>query len=404
MPAFEYRALNPTGKEEKGILEADTARQVRQLLRNGGMMPLEVGEAVKQQKKGDAPRLFGGNLSSADLSLTTRQLATLVGSGSPLEEALGTIVRQTERGGPRRILSAVRSRVMEGHTLASSMGAFPNAFPALYRATIGAGEQSGHLSEVLDRLAEYTENRQLNQQKVSTAFVYPALLAVVSIGIVIALLKFVVPNVISVFETFDGELPALTRVLIASSDFLEQHGLWLLIAVIAMVLGIRYVLKIPAWRYRFHQLQLRMPLVGRLVRGANTERFARTLSILASSGVPILEAMRIAGGVIGNLPMRRAVEAATVKVREGMSINRALQQSGYFPPMVVYLIASGEGSGQLDKMLERAAIQQERETQARVAQMVSLMEPGLMLVMGTVVGLIVLAIMLPLLNMPQFVN
>ncbi|PID50485.1 MAG: type II secretion system protein GspF [Proteobacteria bacterium] len=405
MPAFEYRALNAAGKEEKGILEADTSRQVRQLLRNGGMLPLEVIEAVQRQKKADGGvRLFGGSLNTADLALVTRQLATLVSSGSPLEEALSTIVRQAERGGARRILSAVRSRVMEGHTLASSMGQFPSAFPPLYRATIGAGEQSGHLAEVLDRLAEYTENSLLNQQKVSTAFVYPALLAVVAVAIVIALMKFVVPKVITVFDTFDGELPRLTRALIASSDFINAYGVWLLIGLLVVIFGGRALLKLPSWKYRYHRFLLKLPLVGRLVRGANTERFARTLSILASSGVPILESLRIAGGVISNMPMRTAVEEATVKVREGMSINRALQQSGYFPPMVIYLIASGEGGGQLDCMLERAAIQQERETQSRVAKMVSLLEPMLMLFMGGMVMLIVLAIMLPLLSLSSVVR
>lgn len=404
MPAFEYIALNAAGKEEKGILEADTARQIRQLLRNSSLTPLEINEVVKKQKKADAARIFGGSLNKADLALMTRQLATLVGAGSPLEEALGTIVRQTEHRSARRIFSAIRSRVMEGHTLASSLGQFPSAFPALYRATVGAGEQSGHLAEVLERLADYTENSLLNQQKVSTAFIYPALLALVAVGIVIALLKFVVPNVISVFDTFEGQLPVLTQGLIASSNFLENHGITVLIALIVFIIFVRYLLKFPSWKKRSHRLMLKLPLVGRLVRGINTEHFARTLSILASSGVPILDALKIAGGVITNIPMREAVDEATVKVREGMAINKALQQSGYFPPMVIYLIASGEGSGQLDQMLERAAIQQERETQSRITKMVGLLEPLLILVMGGIVTTIVLAIMLPILKMPQFIR
>lgn len=404
MPAFEYVALNVGGREEKGILEADTARQVRQLLRNSALTPLEINEVVQKQKKSEGARLFGGSLNKADLALMTRQLATLVSAGSPLEEALGTISRQTEHRSARRIFSAIRSRVMEGHTLASSLGQFPSAFPVLYRATVGAGEQSGHLAQVLERLADYTENSLLNQQKVSTAFIYPALLALVAVGIVIALLKFVVPNVISVFDTFDGALPTLTQMLIASSNFLENHGLTLLVGIIGFIIFVRYLLKFPSWKRRSHRLMLKLPLVGRLVRGVNTEHFARTLSILASSGVPILDALRIAGGVITNIPMREAVDEATVKVREGMAINKALQQSGYFPPMVIYLIASGEGSGQLDQMLERAAIQQERETQSRITKMVGLLEPLLILVMGGAVTAIVLAIMLPILKMPQFIR
>lgn len=404
MPAFEYVALNTGGREEKGILEADTARQVRQLLRNSALTPLEINEVVQKQKKSEGARLFGGSLNKADLALMTRQLATLVSAGSPLEEALGTISRQSEHRSARRIFSAIRSRVMEGHTLASSLGQFPAAFPVLYRATVGAGEQSGHLAQVLERLADYTENSLLNQQKVSTAFIYPALLALVAVGIVIALLKFVVPNVISVFDTFDGDLPTLTQMLIASSNFLENHGITLLIGIIGFVIFVRYLLRFPSWKRRSHRLLLKLPLVGRLVRGINTEHFARTLSILASSGVPILDALKIAGGVITNIPMREAVDEATVKVREGMAINKALQQSGYFPPMVIYLIASGEGSGQLDQMLERAAIQQERETQSRITKMVGLLEPLLILVMGGAVTAIVLAIMLPILKMPQFIR
>ncbi|MCB1619687.1 MAG: type II secretion system inner membrane protein GspF [Thiothrix sp.] len=405
MPAFEYLALNAGGKEEKGMLEADTARQARQLLRNGGLIPLEVSEVAQKQRSREAGGSWlSGSLNPADLALVTRQLATLVSAGSPLEEALATVVRQTERGSTRRIFSAVRSRVMEGHTLASSLKLFPSSFPTLYWATVGAGEQSGHLAEVLERLADYTENKNLNQQKVSTAFAYPTLLAIVSIGIVVALLKYVVPNVISVFNTFDGELPYITRLLISSSDFLQAHGFTLLIVVVVAGILLRYLLSFPAWKAQAHRLVLRVPLFGRLIRGINTEHFARTLSILASSGVPILDAMRISGEVISNIPMRKAVEAATIKVREGMAINKALQQSGYFPPMVIYLIASGEGSGQLDKMLEKAAIQQERETQSRIGKLVSLLEPMLMLVMGGMVMLIVLAIMLPILNMPNFIR
>lgn len=404
MPAFEYLALNPAGKEEKGILEADTPRQVRQLLRNSDMTPLEVHEVAQKQKRAEGKSLFGGSLSTDDLALMTRQLATLVGAGSPLEEALGTVVRQTERGSARRIFSALRARVLEGHTLASSLKLFPSAFPPLYRATVGAGEQSGHLSGVLERLADYTENKQMNQQKVSTAFAYPIMLSVVAVGIVIALLKFVVPNVISVFETFEGDLPKLTQALIASSDFIEAHGFKLLVFVIVLIVLLLYLLRIPAWKLRFHRFILKLPLIGRLIRGINTEHFARTLSILASSGVPILDAMKIAGEVVTNIPMRMAVDTATVKVREGMAINKALHQSGYFPPMVIYLIASGEGSGQLDNMLERAAIQQERETQSRINKMVGLLEPMLILVMGGMITLIVLAIMLPILNMPSFIR
>ncbi|MBU0655556.1 MAG: type II secretion system inner membrane protein GspF [Gammaproteobacteria bacterium] len=399
MPAFEYRALNTAGKEERGIMEADTPRQVRQLLRNGELIPLEVNEVEQKQKKSESGGLFrGGRLRPADLALMTRQLATLVRAGSPVEEALGAVVRQTERNSARRVFSAIRARVTEGHSLANSLGLFPGAFPVLYRATVGAGEQSGHLPQVLERLADYTENSQHSQQKITAALVYPIVLLLVAVGVVSALLRFVVPKVVEAFATLEIELPLLTRMLIASSDFLRDYGLALLVGIGLLVAGIVWLLKRPVWKHRYHRLLLRLPIIGRIVRGVNTEHFARTFSILASSGVPVLDAMKISAEVVINIPMRESVLQAADRVREGMPINRALERSGYFPPMMVYLIASGEGSGKLDEMLERAAIQQERETQARVSTLLSLLEPGLILLMGGIVTLIVLSIMLPVMG------
>ncbi len=405
MPAFEYLALNAAGKEERGILEADTPRQVRQLLRNRELTPLEVNEVAQKQKKSEGRSLFrGGRLSPADLALMTRQLATLVRAGSPVEEALSAVVRQTEGNSARRIFSAIRARVMEGHSLANALALFPSAFPVLYRATVGAGEQSGHLSEVLERLADYTENRQHGQQKVIAALTYPLVLLFVAIGVVTALLRFVVPKVVSAFASLQDaegnplELPWLTRGLIASSDFLRDYGLVLLIALVAAVFGTLWLLRRPLWKQRYHRFLLRLPIVGRIVRGINTEHFARTFSILNSSGVPVLDAMRISADVVINIPMRQAVLEAAERVREGTPIHKALERSGYFPPMMVYLIASGEGSGKLDAMLERAAVQQERETQAKLAALLSMLEPGLILFMGGIVTLIVLSIMLPVMG------
>jgi general secretion pathway protein F len=399
MPAYEYLALNAAGKEERGIMEADTPRQVRQLLRNGDLIPMEVHEVAQKQKKADSGALFGGGrLNPSDLALMTRQLATLVGSGSPIEEALGAVVRQTERNSARRMFSGIRARVMEGHSLATALGLFPNAFPPLYRATVGAGEQSGHLSAVLERLADYTENRQHSQQKVTAALAYPLVLLVVAIGVVSALLRFVVPKVVEAFSTLDIKLPLLTRMLIASSDFLKDYGLLLLIGIALLITGIIWLLRRPAWKYRYHRLLLRLPVIGKIVRGVNTEHFARTFSILSSSGVTALDAMRISAEVVMNIPMRESVLEAAGRVREGMPIHKALERSGYFPPMMVYLIASGEGSGKLDQMLERAATQQEREVQAKMATLLSLLEPGMILVMGGIVTLIVLSIMLPVMG------
>lgn len=406
MPAYEYRALNAAGKEERGILEADTPRQIRQLLRNRELVPLEVNEvAQKQHKAASAGWWGGGRLGPADLALMTRQLATLVRAGAPVEEALGAVVRQTERPAARRMFSAIRSRVLEGHPLAAALGLFPSAFPALYRATVRAGEQSGHLPAVLERLADYTENHQHNQQKVAAALAYPLVLLLVAMGVVIALLRFVVPKVVEAFATLEIELPWLTRMLIATSEFLQHYGLLLLLGMAALVGLAVWLLQQPHWQRRYHRLLLRLPVVGKIVRGLNAENFARTFSILSSSGVPALDAMRIAAEVVTNLPMREAVLEAAERVREGMPIHKALERSGQLPPMMVYLIASGEGSGKLDAMLERAAIQQEREVQAKIAALMSLLEPALILFMGGIVALIVLSIMLPVMHsMPQLMR
>lgn len=399
MPAFEYLALNPAGKEEKGILEVDTARQIRQMLRGRELIPLEVNEVAQKQKKAESSFfLRHGRLNPADLALMTRQLATLVKAGSPVEEALGAIVRQTERASARRMISAVRAKVMEGHSLEAALRLFPNAFPTLYRATVGAGEQSGHLPEVLERLADYTENRQHNQQKVATALAYPMILLLVAIGVVAALLRFVIPMVVQAFDTLHIQLPWLTRMLIAASNGLQQYGFAMLIGLLVLIVGITWLLKKPYWKERFHRLQLRLPLVKGMIRGVNTENFARTFSILATSGVPVLDAMKISAEVVTNIPMHKAVLQAADRIREGTPIHKALEKSGYFPPMMIYLIASGEGSGKLDAMLERAAVQQERETQAKVATMMSLLEPGMILIMGGIVTTIVLAIMLPVMT------
>ena len=405
MPAFEYTILNTKGAEETGILEADTARQVRQILRDGGNSPLSV-EEVKESSHKDSTtgKTNRGKMKPADLALITRQFATLLEAGSPLEEALSTTARQTEKKNVQRIMSAVRSRVIEGHSLASALKGFPNAFPHLYQATVDAGEKSGHLDAVLDRLADYTENRQEMQQKITTAMFYPAILVFMAISIVSGLLGYVVPKVVTVFQDMDQELPLLTQAILALSDFITGYGLYVVIGLAIAVFLFKRLLLLPEWRYRFDRFKLRLPLIGRLVRGSNTASFARTLSILSSSGVPILDSLTISAQVIQNVPMRQAVEKAAVKVREGTPIHKALEQSGFFPPMTVYLIASGESSGKLDEMLERAATQQERETDTTLTSLLSIFEPVLIIIMGIIVLLIVLAILLPIFELNDLVR
>lgn len=408
MPAFEYVALNPKGKEEKGILEADNIRHVRQLLRDGQLTPLDVKQVDNagggSNKKNSNKTQRAGKVKANELALMTRQLATLVESGSPLEEALSTTAKQSEKKNVTHILSTVRSKVVEGHSLADGLGMFPSVFPGMYRATVSAGEKSGHLDAVLERMADYTETRQETQQKIGNAMFYPVILTILSILIVIGLLVFIVPKIINVFENVGQGLPPMTQALISISDFFRDYGLYLGVVLVGAYIVFKQMVKIPKWEFKYHNLLLRLPLAGRMVRGLNTARFARTLSILASSGVPILDAMAISAQVIQNMPMRDAVETAAVKVREGMTINRALDQSGYFPPMTIHLIASGESSGRLDDMLERAAIQQERETDGMMTKILGIFEPVLILVMGSVVLLIVLAILLPILNLNQLVG
>jgi len=403
MPAFEYTALNAKGKEETGILDGDNARQVRQLLRDSSLTPLEINQVEKSKNSDENQTRRAGRVKAADLALLTRQLATLVQSGSPLEEALATTAKQTEKKNIRHILSSVRTRVVEGYSLADGLKTYPSVFPGMYRATISAGEQSGHLDAVLERMADYTESRQETQQRIANAMFYPVILTIVSIAIVAGLLGFIVPKIIDVFDNMGQELPAMTRGLIIVSDFVRDYGLFIAAGLVILFILFKQVTKIPKWRYVYHDFLLKLPIIKKMVRGLNTARFARTLSILASSGVPILDAMSISSKVVQNLPMRQAVEEAARKVREGKAINRALDQSGYFPPMTVHLIASGESSGRLDEMLERAAVQQERETDSMLTNILGLFEPILILVMGGVVLLIVLSILLPILNLNQLV-
>lgn len=404
MGAFEYLALDAQGRERKGLLEGDTPRQVRQQLREQGLTPLEVTEAA--EKETNAPQAFGmrRGISATELALVTRQLATLVRSALPVEEALLAASQQSEKPRLKSMLLSVRARVMEGHTLASGLAQFPHVFPEIFRATVAAGEHSGHLDGVLERLADYAESRQQLRQKLFLAMIYPAILTCIAIAIVTGLLVYVVPQVVQVFEHTGQKLPFLTRALIALSDFIRAHGLLLLVIIALAIFAVRTLLKKPDARRRWHLTLLGLPLIGRINRGVNTARFTRTLSILGGSGVPVLEAMRISGEVVANIPMREAVDDAARRVREGASISQSLGRSGLFPPLVVHLIASGESSGQLPDMLERAAANQERELETLISTMLGIMEPLLILVMGAVVLMIVLAILLPIFDLNQLVH
>ena len=404
MGAFVYIALDPKGREQKGVLEGDTPRQVRQQLREQGLTPLEVNEAAERES--NAPRAFGigRGISASDLALITRQLATLVRSALPVEEALLAASEQSEKPRLKSMLLAVRARVMEGHTLAQGLSQFPHVFPEIFRSTVAAGEHTGHLDGVLERLADYAETRQQLRQKIGLAMLYPVILSVVALVIVTMLMVYVVPKITAVYIQSKKALPVLTEVLIWISDTLRHDGIYLLILLAAAGFGISYLFRSPEVQRRWDAQKLRLLLVGRLVRGLNTARFTRTLSILAGSGVPVLEALRISGEVVENIPMREAVADATLRVREGSSISQALGRSRLFPPITVHLIASGETSGQLSQMLERAAQHQERELEALTARLVGVFEPVLILVMGAMVMVIVLGVLLPIFDMNTMVH
>ncbi|HEX9708340.1 MAG TPA: type II secretion system inner membrane protein GspF [Steroidobacteraceae bacterium] len=404
MAAYEYTALDAAGRERRGVLDGDSARQVRQLLRDQSLLPVTVTEVSDESPTQAFSFSFGNRIRVADVALLTRQLSTLVRSGIPVEEALLAVSQQSEKPRVRGVVAGVRARVMEGRTLAEGLGAFPTVFPEIYRATVSAGEQSGHLDTVLERIADYAENRQILQQKIRNAMIYPVLLTVICLGIVGLLLGYVVPEVVRVFEAGERELPILTRMLIASSDFLRAWW-WLMLAVIVgAVWGFRAWLRDPAARYRYDAFKLRLPLIGRVTRGNNAARFARTFSILTSSSVPVLEALKIAADVVTNSPMRRAVQDAAVRVREGAPIARSIGASKLFPPMLVHLVASGETSGELEDMLERAADNQERELDGVVNTAVGVLGPLMILLMGGFVFVIVIALLLPIFELNQLVR
>jgi general secretion pathway protein F len=402
--AFEYTALDAGGHERKGILEGDTPRQIRQLLREQQLLPVTVAEVAQREAKRQKSFSLVRRVSSSDLALFTRQLATLVRAGLPLEESLLAVSQQTEKPRVQSIVLGVRAKVMEGHTLAAGFSEFPKVFPEIYRATVAAGEQSGHLDNVLERLADYTESREQIRQKVLAALLYPIVLTVMCFVIVSFLLVFVVPKVVSVFESTKAKLPLITRALIGTSDFLRVYGIYLLIALVLAVWLFRRWQRDPKAQRTFHTWQLRVPVVGKMVRGFNTARFTRTFSILSGSSVPVLEAMRIAGEVVTNLPMRDAVTDAAARVREGAPIGRSLATSRLFPPMTIHLISSGESSGELDSMLERSAISQERELDGLLAAMVGLLGPLLIVLMGAFVMMIVFAMLLPIFQMNDLIH
>ena len=403
MAAFEYIAFDVKGARKKGLIEADTAKQARQQLRGIGLTPMEI-EVVSSQQDDSKGKVRRDKISVPVLSLITRQLATLISAGQPVESALYAVSQQTTKNQAKKILLAVRARVLEGYALSDALREFPRVFDAMYCASVHAGEQSGLLDQVMERLADFMESRQSLQQKTKLAMIYPILLTVVSLLLVSGLLTFVVPQIIQVFEGFDQELPILTQWLIIISDFFKAHGIQVIIGIIVLSFAYGQLLKLAWARALRDRILLKLPLISYLVRLSNTSRFTRTMSILVSSGVPALDAMHISTEVVTNTLIHKTVVKAAENVREGGSIAESLTRTGYFSPLVLQLIANGEASGKLGEMLERSARAEESEFEGVTAIFLGIFEPAMILVMGVVVLVIVLAILLPIFDMNDLVQ
>ncbi len=403
MSAFQYHALNSKGVTQKGVVEADSIKHARQLLREQSLTVLDV-QLAQQKISQFKTKIFGRpTIHVKELALMTRQLATLVAAGLPIEEVLSAVAEQTEKTRTKGLILAVRSKVLEGYSLAGALGDYPQAFSELYCSTVAAGEKSGHLDIVLQRLADYTEQQFQMKQKIQQALIYPSIMVLVAIGIVGFLLEFVVPKMVSVYSNIGQELPGMTQFLIALSANLKQYGVYVLM-LLALVMFVfkRNMKSNIVFRTRVHHLWIRMPVIGNAIKVVNTARFSRTFAILSQAGVPVLEAMNISSKLITNLPIRNAVLEACNRVREGANIHLALKQTTFFPPMSIHLIASGEASGQLENMLERAANNQDAEITRLIETTLALFEPAIILIMGAIVLFIVLAILLPIFQLDQF--
>lgn len=404
MAAYEFNAIDQNGQHHKGILEGDSPRLIRQKLREQGLIPTSISLITHASKTTSFIKFSYSSISSDDLALITRQLATLLSASLPVDEALASVAEQAEKSSIKKVIAAVHAKVLEGNSLAQAFGTFPKIFSPLYKATVAAGEQTGHLDKVMDRLAEYTEQQHFIKQKIQQALIYPIVMCIISFSIVTFLLIYVVPNIVNVFGNTGQELPLVTKILLAVSYGFKSYGFIILGILIIFYFLWRRLLKIEAFRYNYEIFLLKLPIIGKLIKINNTARFSRTLGILVTAGVPILEALHISTDVISALPIRAKVNEAATHVKEGSSIHHALKQTGYFTPMSIYLIASGEASGQLENMLERSAHYQEQEINRMIEITLALFEPLLIIVMGGIVLFIVLAILLPIFSLSTLVS
>lgn len=407
MATFHYQALAANGKIVKGVLEGDSERQVRSQLRGRQLKPVSV-EVTTSQDAGKTRSLrrsfLQPRISHTDLTLVTRQLATLIQSNMPLDEVLTAAAQQARKPRVKTLMLQVRARVVEGHSLAYALGEFPLVFDDMYRSMVKAGESAGFLGTVLEQLADYTESRQYTQQKLKMAMIYPLILMVVAVAVIGVLMTFVVPQLVGLFAHTQAELPKLTQLLIASSDFLGRYWWLILVMIAAAVAGFQFLLRDPGRRAIWHRLLLKVPFISGFLTSVDTARFASTLSMLVSSGVPLLDGLRIAGEVMSNLRLRAASSAVAAAVAEGSSLHRALAQAEVFPPMMVHMVASGEASGALEAMLSRAARNQERELEMALGTVMGIFEPLMLVIMAAIVGTIVIAVLLPIVEMNNLVT
>jgi general secretion pathway protein F len=399
MPAFRWEAVDAEGRVRQGVLEAETPRAVRDRLRADGLTPTAIDAAVS---RGDG--LGRTRLPAPLVALTTRQLATLAQSGMPLDQALAAVAEQADDARAAKIIGALRTHVSSGEALPAALARFPRTFAPLYRGLVGAGAETGRLAEVLARLADYLEAREALRQKIVLALIYPLIVTVIAFAVIAVLLAYVVPQVVSVYQQSRQTLPWLTQALIATSAFFRATGwAWLALAV-GLAAAFAWANRRVAFRARWHAWLLRVPVAGRLARSLDSARFASTLAILVGSGAPLLRSLDAAAEVVRMLPLQRAAQAAAALVREGVTLSRALKEQGAFPPVLIHLVANGEGSGRLSPMLERAAEELERDAERRLAWLAALIQPALIVVMGAIVLVLVLAVMLPIVSMNQLIR
>jgi general secretion pathway protein F len=406
MPAFRYEAVDGGGVTRKGVLNADSPRAARADLRLQGLTPLNVEAIAAQVDESGAARSrsFGEKLSQNELAMFTRQLASLLEAGLPLEQAFTALLEQAERPYVRDLIASIRSEVMGGSPFSSALSRHPRDFAEIYRALVASGEQIGQLSRVLSRLADYIERRNALVERVRLAFLYPAIVTVLAFAIVIFLLTYVVPQIVSVFANTKQKLPILTVMMLAVSNFTRAYGIYVAILAVAAWFGWRRALRNPVLKHRWHTWLLDAPIYGKFERSLNTTRFASTLAITTGSGVPILRALDTSRDTLSNVAMKDIVEQATANVREGAGLGRALAAQKVFPPMLVHMIRAGEITGELPAMLERASSSQQADLERRTLALAGLLEPLLIVGMGVVVLLIVLAVLMPIIEINQLVR